>query len=75
MNFVPFDLEYTQSHWDQKVEIYLTESGVHPVRLDELLGADDSFGMDHHPRIAFGQEPEVLEEAFWRMEGILESLK
>lgn len=38
MNFVPFDLEYTQSLWEQKVDINLTESGVHPIRLDELLG-------------------------------------
>ena len=42
MNFTPFDLEYTQSLWEQKVDINLTESGVHPVRLDELLGDDES---------------------------------
>jgi aspartate/methionine/tyrosine aminotransferase len=40
MTFVPFDLEYTQSVWEQKVAINLTESGVHPIRLDDLL-ADD----------------------------------
>jgi len=40
MRFTPFDLEYTQSIWEQEVDINLTESGVHPVRLDELLGAD-----------------------------------
>ena len=40
MTFTPFDLEYTQSLWEQKVDINLTESGVHPVRLDELLGED-----------------------------------
>lgn len=40
MNFTPFDLEYTQSLWEQKVDINLTESGVHPIRLDELLGND-----------------------------------
>ena len=38
MTFTPFDLEYTQSIWEQKVDINLTESGVHPIRLDELLG-------------------------------------
>lgn len=42
MSFTPFDLEYTQSLWEQKVDINLTESGVHPIRLDELLGGDDS---------------------------------
>jgi len=40
MTFIPFDLEYTQSVWEQKVDINLTESGVHPIRLDHLLGDD-----------------------------------
>lgn len=40
MPFTRFDLEYTQSVWEQKVDINLTESGVHPIRLDELLGDD-----------------------------------
>jgi aspartate/methionine/tyrosine aminotransferase len=40
MSFTPFELEYTQSVWEQKVAINLTESGVHPIRLDELLGDD-----------------------------------
>ena len=40
MQFTPFDLEYTQSIWEQQVDINLTESGVHPIRLDELLGDD-----------------------------------
>ena len=40
MQFAPFDLEYTQSIWEQKVDINLTESGVHPIRLDDLLGDD-----------------------------------
>jgi len=42
MSFTPFDLEYTQSLWEQKVDFNLTESGVHPMRLDELLGDDES---------------------------------
>lgn len=41
MQFVPFDLEYTQSVWEQRVDINLTESGVHPIRLDELIGDDE----------------------------------
>ncbi len=40
MTFTPFDLEYHQSLWEQKVDINLTESGVHPIRLDELLDDD-----------------------------------
>ena len=41
MTFTPFDLEYTQSIWEQQVDINLTESGVHPIRLDDLLGGDE----------------------------------
>ena len=40
MPFTIFDLEHTQSIWEQKVDINLTESGVHPIRLDELLDGD-----------------------------------
>ncbi|MFT4862821.1 MAG: aspartate/methionine/tyrosine aminotransferase [Pseudohongiellaceae bacterium] len=39
-NFKVFDLEYSQSLWEQKVEINLTESGVHPIKLKELIGDD-----------------------------------
>ena len=39
-----------------------------------FVGAGDSFGMDHHLRIAFGQEREVLEEAFSRIEKTLKSV-
>jgi aspartate/methionine/tyrosine aminotransferase len=38
VTFTPFNLEYTQSIWEQKVDFNLTESGVHPIRLDQLLG-------------------------------------
>lgn len=41
MPFTIFDLEHTQSIWEQKVDINLTESGVHPIRLDELLSGDE----------------------------------
>ncbi|MBJ89986.1 MAG: aminotransferase [Woeseia sp.] len=44
MTFIPFDLEHTQSRWEQVVDYNLTESGVHPIRLDELLG--DTAGID-----------------------------
>ncbi|MFK7863171.1 MAG: aminotransferase class I/II-fold pyridoxal phosphate-dependent enzyme [Pseudohongiellaceae bacterium] len=36
--FKNFELEHCQSVWEQKVEINLTESGVHPVSLRELIG-------------------------------------
>ncbi|MBT5218842.1 MAG: aminotransferase class I/II-fold pyridoxal phosphate-dependent enzyme [Woeseia sp.] len=41
MSFTPFNLEYVQSIWEQKVDINLTESGVHPIRLDHLLDGDE----------------------------------
>jgi aspartate/methionine/tyrosine aminotransferase len=39
-----------------------------------FVGAGDSFGMDHHIRIAFGQDKAVLDEAFSRMERTLKSI-
>lgn len=41
MSFTPFNLEYVQSIWEQKVDINLTESGVHPIRLDQLLDGNE----------------------------------
>lgn len=40
--FTPFDLEYTQSVWEQVVEFNLTESGVHPISLEDLLAGDEA---------------------------------
>ena len=40
MTFTPFDLEYTQSKWEQIVDFNLTESGVHPISLEDLLDGD-----------------------------------
>jgi hypothetical protein len=39
-----------------------------------FVGAGDSFGMDHHLRVAFGQERAVLEDAFARIETTLKSI-
>ncbi len=36
--FQPFELEHMMSRWEQAVEYNLSESGVHPVSLRELLG-------------------------------------
>ena len=44
MTFVPFELERWQSAWENRVRINLSESGVHPLSIDELLalsGGDD----------------------------------
>ena len=42
MKFKPFDLEYSQSVWEQEVDFNLTESGVHPISLRELIGDNES---------------------------------
>ncbi len=36
--FVPFDLERWQSTWENRVRFNLSESGVHPFSIQELLG-------------------------------------
>ena len=41
MKFTPFDLEYIQSKWEQVVEFNLTESGVHPISLADIIRFDD----------------------------------
>lgn len=38
MDFMKFETEVIQSIWEQKVKFNLTESGVHPVPLKELIG-------------------------------------
>jgi aspartate/methionine/tyrosine aminotransferase len=40
-----------------------------------FVGAGDSFGMDGHLRIAFGQEEAVLKEAFGRIEAVIARIK
>lgn len=38
MKIVPFEMERWQSTWENQVEINLSESGVHPLTLGELVG-------------------------------------
>ncbi len=49
MKIVPFEMERMQSIWENQVEINLSESGVHPLTLGELLGEkgdrDSLFGL------------------------------
>ena len=40
-----------------------------------FVGAGDSFGMDHHLRIAFGQDKAVLDEAFSRISATIKRLQ
>ena len=44
MTFVPFELERWQSAWENRVRINLSESGVHPLTIAELLALS---GGDH----------------------------
>ena len=39
-NFQPFVLEREMGHWEHKVDFNLSESGVHPMTTEELLGGD-----------------------------------
>lgn len=42
MKLQPFEMERWQSTWENRVEYNLAESGVHPLRLNELLDGDTS---------------------------------
>ena len=37
MPFVPFELERWQSTWENRVKFNISESGVHPLSISELL--------------------------------------
>ncbi len=41
MNFVPFEMERYQSWWENVVEFNLSESGVHPLTLNEFVTAEE----------------------------------
>ena len=41
MQISSFDLERWQSQYEHEVEVNLSESGVHPLRVRELVEADD----------------------------------
>jgi aspartate/methionine/tyrosine aminotransferase len=42
INFQPFELERIQSTWEQKVEFNMSESGVHPVNIEDLVSSPDA---------------------------------
>ena len=41
MKIENFELERFQSLWENEVEYNLSESGVHPLPMKEILGADE----------------------------------
>jgi len=44
MKIVPFEMERMQSSWENRVRVNLSESGVHPLTLSELLAGEDLGG-------------------------------
>jgi len=54
MNLEDFAMERMQSEWENKVAHNLSESGVEPMRLDELLGASEFENVLSH-RLGYGQ--------------------
>lgn len=53
MEFFPFELERWQSTWEHRVRINLSESGVHPLSLTELLAITDT-DPEELGRVRFG---------------------
>ncbi|MCG2817384.1 MAG: aminotransferase class I/II-fold pyridoxal phosphate-dependent enzyme, partial [Candidatus Aminicenantes bacterium] len=54
MNFEVFDLERIQSIWENRVAYNLTESGVHPFTLSELLPSEERDRL-LNTRLGYGQ--------------------
>lgn len=47
MKFRPFEMERWQSTWENRVEYNLSESGVHPLQISELLDGSDNELLRH----------------------------
>ncbi len=54
MNIETFELERTQSLWENTVDYNLTETGMHPFALNELLSPEELTKL-HDMRIGYGQ--------------------
>ena len=54
MKIETFDLERIQSLWENRVRYNLTESGIHPYTLDELLTKEEIEKL-HSVRLGYGQ--------------------
>lgn len=56
MRLTPFQMERWQSTWEHRVRFNLSESGVHPLTVDELLGlADQDRASLGGARLGYGQ--------------------
>ena len=65
VTFVKYKLDMNST---ELMELLIKEASV-------FVGAGDSFGMDRHIRIAFGQDKAVLDNAFSRIQRTLKSLR
>lgn len=54
MKIETFDLERTQSLWENTVEYNLTETGIHPYSLEELIDENELLKL-HSLRLGYGQ--------------------
>ena len=61
MQISTFDLERWQSQYEHEVEVNLSESGVHPLRVRELVEADDLEALLGQPLESFFGTRESLE--------------
>ena len=55
MRYTPFRMERWQSTYENRVEINLSESGVHPMTVSELLALGGVEGGVDHLRLGYGQ--------------------
>ncbi len=55
MRVEPFEMERLQSEWENRVEYNLSESGVHPMSLRELLGEEISLEEFLDQKLGYGQ--------------------
>ncbi|HZS49650.1 MAG TPA: aminotransferase class I/II-fold pyridoxal phosphate-dependent enzyme [Bryobacterales bacterium] len=55
MRVEPFEMERLQSLWENRVEYNLSESGVHPMSLREVLGDDISLEEFLDQKLGYGQ--------------------
>ena len=61
MRFQPFDLERLQSIWENRIAWNISESGVHPLRLDELADREEDRDALFEQHLAYTQTNGTLE--------------
>ncbi|HEY7790647.1 MAG TPA: aminotransferase class I/II-fold pyridoxal phosphate-dependent enzyme [Vicinamibacterales bacterium] len=61
MHIEPFDMERMQSTYENLVSFNLSESGVHPMRLEELVGGSDAVARLLDQRLGYTQSNGTIE--------------